>query len=107
MSRSHNLSEELLDSAFPNRNISVEELLENVEENIEQLTDQDYHYSLDVLENGSNSIRLAVYGVEGFEKPARQTVAEAVSNEFGWKTAYEDGESTNSHYDIRVLEWKE
>ena len=107
MSRSQRLSDELLESNHSEGKISLEQFLENVEQTIDELTEKDYHYSLDVLESGAYSVRLGVYGVKGFEKPSRQTAAEAVSQEFGWETAYEDGESTHSHYDVRVLKWDE
>jgi len=83
-----------------------EKLLESVEERVEELTDNDYHYSLDIIHADNHSIRVGVYGVEGLEKPSRQTVAEAVSEQFGWTAAYEDGESTSSHYEMRVLDWE-
>lgn len=84
---------------------NTQELLESVEENIEATTDEDYHYSLDVIHSGSNSIRIGVYGVEGYELPSQRIVANAVAEQFGWTPGIEEGESTEDHYEMRVEDW--
>lgn len=84
---------------------NTQELLESVEKSIEDTIDGEYHYSLDIIHTDNHSIRIGVYGVEGFEKPSRQTVADAVAEQFGWTAAYEDGESTKEHYEMRIFDW--
>lgn len=84
---------------------NAQELLESVEESIEDITDGEYHYSLDIIHADQNSLRVGVYGIEGHELPSRQTVADAVAEQFGWTAAYEDRESTDDHYQMRVVDW--
>ncbi len=79
-----------------------EEILESVEENIEDLTDREYHYSLDIIEADNNSIRIGVYGVEGYELPSQRTVANAMARQFGWTPGFEEGVSTEDCYHMRV-----
>lgn len=83
------------------------ELLETVEERIDDLADEKYHYSLDILHTDTHSVRIGVYGIEGYDLPSRRTVADAVAEQFGWTSAFEEGESTKDHYHMRVLDWED
>lgn len=84
-----------------------EELLESVEQRIDDLADEKYHYSLDVIHTDTNSVRIGVYGVEGYELPSRKIVADAVAEQFGWTAAFEEGESMDDYYQMRVVDWEE
>lgn len=84
---------------------NTQELLESVEETIEDTTDGDYHYSLDIIHADQNSLRIGVYGVEGYELPSQRIVANAVAEQFGWTAGIEEGESTEDHYHMRVEDW--
>lgn len=86
---------------------NTRELLESVEESIEDITDGEHHYSLDVIHADSNSIRIGVYGVKGYELPSQSTVAKAVGEQFDWTAGYEEGVSTEDYYQMRVVDWRE
>lgn len=82
-----------------------EEFLESVEERVEDLTDNDYHYSLEIIHSDQNSLRIGVYGVEGYDLPTQRIVADAVAEQLDWTAAFEEGESTEDHYQMRVEDW--
>jgi len=79
-----------------------EKLLESVEECIEETTDEKYHYALDIIQVENNSIRIGVYGVEGYELPSQRTVANAVAEQFEWTTDFKEGVSTEDCYHMRI-----
>lgn len=81
---------------------NTQELLESVEENIEDTTDEEYHYSLDIIHSDNNSIRIGVYGVEGYDLPSQRTVANAVAEQFDWITDFKEGVSTEDCYHMRI-----
>jgi len=82
-----------------------EELLESVEERIDDLTDEKYHYSLDIVHADKDSLRIGVYGVEGYELPNQRTIANAVTEQFGWTPRIEEGKSIDGYYNMRILDW--
>jgi len=83
-----------------------EELLESLEERVDELTDDKYHYSINILEAKENSVKLEVYGVEGYDLPAQRTVANAVGEKYGWTPGFQEEKSTEDRYRMRVIDWK-
>jgi len=74
-----------------------------VEQTIDELADEKYHYSLDMIELEIHSVRLGVYGVENYDLPPRNTVAKAVAQQFNWTSAFEKLESTDNYYSLCVV----
>lgn len=84
-----------------------QELLETADQRIDDLVDEKLHYSLDILHVDSLSVKIGVYGVEGYDLPEKKTVAKAVAEQFDWTPAFEEKESMNDYYEIRVVDWEE
>ena len=91
----------------PEQKSIEQKLLESVEQGIDELTDQKYHYSIDIMELEVHSVTLGVYGVEGYDLPSRKTVSKALGEYLNWTPGFEKLESTEDHYQIRVLEWED
>lgn len=83
------------------------EIDEHIEQYVEEFSEENYYFSVDTREVADNHVRVSVYGLEDYELPSQDRVAEAVGNFMNWVPGYEEETENDENYTIRIIDFED
>lgn len=83
------------------------EIDEHVEQYVEEFSEENYYFSVDTREVADTHVRVSVYGLEDYELPSQDRVAEAVGNFMNWVPGYEEETENDENYTIRIIDFED
>jgi len=105
-SSSHNspdISElESLEGGLEERNT----LAELVKQHTERQSQDQVYFSVDVRDITEKEICIDVYGIEGYDMPAKTQIRDAVGTCYGWNAGYKLKRSEENSYRLIVTDWE-